>query len=308
MRYQFADVAIESSEPLPELATSDAPPDVGVCWHRHIPTTTARWFHAWPGPQASTWVRFGRVPHGFLIEFPDLARFSLAADGSAVDVEPLGETPAYTVRHLLLNQVLPVVLGRRGRLVLHASAIAIDDAVIAFVGRSGVGKSTLAAACCGAGARLVTDDALVLVEGGDTQIWTAVPSYASLRLSADISELLPWAAGPGERVAHYSDKARFGPEHGLVRFERASLPLTRVFVIEEAVGAGVIVEPLTGHRATLSLATHVFRLDIEDAGETIQVFDALARVVPMITVVRFCTNRPTEGALRVLPGLFGALR
>jgi hypothetical protein len=304
-RYQFADLVIESSRPLPELGAATPPPEVAVLWPDGIATGDVRWFHAWPTPDGDTWVRFGRHASGFVLEFPDRARFAIAADGSHIDVAPLGTAPVETLRHLLLNQVLPLVLSRRGRLVIHASAVAIDGAVVAFVGRTGVGKSTLAAACCSAGARLVTDDALVLVAAPDQTRWLAVPSYSSLRLWAAATALLGWPTA-GDPASHYSPKLRFGPEHGRIEFETASRPLARIIVVENPGTRVVRAEPLTGHRAVLSIATHLFRLDIEDASETVHLFDALSRVTPTIDVERFEADRPTESGALILPRVFAA--
>jgi hypothetical protein len=52
------------------------------------------------------------------------------------------------------------VLTMQGEAVLHASAVEVAGRALAFVGASGMGKSTMAALCCAAGARLVTDDVL----------------------------------------------------------------------------------------------------------------------------------------------------
>lgn len=50
-----------------------------------------------------------------------------------------------------------------GHGVLHASAVSREEHTIGFIGRSGQGKSTLAALLCTAGAELVTDDVLPVV-------------------------------------------------------------------------------------------------------------------------------------------------
>ena len=45
--------------------------------------------------------------------------------------------PEVTVRHLFLDQVIPLVLSRREPIVLHASAVQTAHSVIAFAGKSG---------------------------------------------------------------------------------------------------------------------------------------------------------------------------
>jgi hypothetical protein len=71
----------------------------------------------------------------------------------------------------LLRQMAPIVSSVSQRLVLHASAVVLAQGVVAFVGESGVGKSTLAEAF----ARPAADDLVpvrfkdaVLAPAGDT--------------------------------------------------------------------------------------------------------------------------------------------
>ena len=59
-----------------------------------------------------------------------------------------------------VRQVAPIVAAWHGKLSLHASAVAIGDGVVAFVGPTGAGKSTLAWELVKAGADPVADDVL----------------------------------------------------------------------------------------------------------------------------------------------------
>lgn len=62
---------------------------------------------------------------------------------------------------LLVSAAVPaLVLALADRCVVHASAVEVDGAAVAFAGMSGMGKSTLAGLFCAAGAALVTDDVL----------------------------------------------------------------------------------------------------------------------------------------------------
>jgi hypothetical protein len=77
-------------------------------------------------------------------------------------------TPVAGTAHDLLSTfaqgaVLATLLSLKGACVLHASAVEIGGKAVALVGPSGAGKSTLAAFCCAAGARLLTDDLLVVL-------------------------------------------------------------------------------------------------------------------------------------------------
>ncbi|GAB3583510.1 hypothetical protein GCM10027445_58380 [Amycolatopsis endophytica] len=61
---------------------------------------------------------------------------------------------------LATGALLAVHLTLNSHLVLHASAVRVGSRALAFVGASGMGKSTLAAAFCGRGCSLVADDVL----------------------------------------------------------------------------------------------------------------------------------------------------
>lgn len=80
-----------------------------------------------------------------------------------VDIERphvwLPELPA-VMRGWQLRQITPAVSACFERLVIHASASIIGDHVVAFVGESDVGKSSLAWELQKAGHRLVSDDVL----------------------------------------------------------------------------------------------------------------------------------------------------
>ena len=61
-------------------------------------------------------------------------------------------------RSILLRQIIPYVAGLFGKVVLHAAAVGTNDGCYAFVGESGVGKSTLANELADLGLNLMADD------------------------------------------------------------------------------------------------------------------------------------------------------
>ena len=115
-------------------------------------------FHQWVLPDGRNWTHFYRTAHGYLLRFPDLGDYEVSHDGTEVICFPVPSVTEETSRHLFLNQVLPLALARQGMLVLHASAVEIGDSAVAFIGASGMGKSTLAASFATNGFRFLTDD------------------------------------------------------------------------------------------------------------------------------------------------------
>jgi hypothetical protein len=63
---------------------------------------------------------------------------------------------------LATGTLLSFLLTLRGHVVLHASAVQVGAGALAFVGSTGMGKSTIATLMCADGAPLITDDVLRL--------------------------------------------------------------------------------------------------------------------------------------------------
>lgn len=160
-------------------------------------------------------------------------RYTLEADACHTDVE-----------HLIGGPVSGLALQLQGRVILHASAVVVDGAAVAFSGPHGIGKSTLAAALARAGYPLLTDDMLPLVGGPGG--FLAMHSVPRLKLWRDSLEALgedPARFGP---VVSWLDKRRLtvGREWGQVWTE--AVPLRAVYLLSPHHGPGrevVVSEP-----------------------------------------------------------------
>ena len=284
MQYHFSDLILTSDEPLPELRVSgEGVAEVTVNWlppgpHEHRPI-----FAAWTTPSGGEWLTFAEARGDFLLTFAGHTQFLVSGDAAAVTVRPSPGAPAATARHLLLNQVLPLVLSRRGRLVLHASAVSWNGRVSAFIGRSGAGKSTMAAACAEAG-------------GGAGR---AVPCDVGVRLWPQTLDLLGWPRASGTGMAHFTDKRRVGALHPSVQFETGILPLAHLYRMtrpDEAAPAGRV----RGRDAVMALASELFRLDIRDPRESRRQFDAISALAVDIPVDAIGRQHPADAAAAVL--------
>ncbi len=298
LHYQFSDMVVASSDALPELPSATVDPaEVVVEWHPIDALERRPVFSSWNTPSDRVWLTFADARDGYLLTFGDVCQFHVSTDAARVQVRPLATTAPATARHLLINQVLPLVLSRRGRLVLHASAISYRGSVVAFVGRSGSGKSTLAAACATAGASVVTDDCLVLRPVGGE--WHAVPCDAGIRLWPQSLQLLDWPPASGTGLAHFSHKRRIGAGHESLTFERAVLPLRQVYRMVWPIPESVF-GVLRGRAAVMALASELFRLDLRDAAETRWQFDQVSDLASAVPVEAPVRQAPFEAAAAVL--------
>ena len=96
--------------------------------------------------------------------------------GTEIVVEPDVDVSEFDLQPFLTGPVLSVLLHQRGYFVLHASAVAIGDAAVAFLGMKGDGKSTLAAHLQIRGHRLIGDDIVpVNLENGGAVVAAGFP-------------------------------------------------------------------------------------------------------------------------------------
>ena len=282
--YRFCDLTLASNIPLPELIPSTIPSV--DCHFELLPPGSPlpgnfEWFHHWTLEQDSeeegakeAWAHFARTGDGYLLRFPSCGDFLLSADAAQIQCRPLPGIPEVTVRHLLLDQVIPVVLSRRESVVLHASAVLTPHGVVAFAGKSGQGKSTLAASFAKKGCALVSDDCLVLrAEHGN---WTAFPSYPGVRLWPATAEELVLQGTRTAEVAHYSIKCRVS-ESALLPFVKSPAPIKRLFFLTEETSS-ISIQRLSPGRAFVSLVGFTYNLDIEDPGFLRRQFEAVAQL------------------------------
>lgn len=111
-------------------------------------------------PDGSTFYGLGRQGARTILRYPGLCEFIGDAQFADLTVHLHTGADAGLLPVLASGAVLAVHLKLKGELVLHASAVRIDGRTIAFVGASGMGKSTLATLMCTTGADLVSDDVL----------------------------------------------------------------------------------------------------------------------------------------------------
>ncbi|PRX45626.1 HPr serine kinase-like protein [Prauserella shujinwangii] len=142
--------------------------------HEHPPGTRVAGLTRADGRMFYSLVREGDRT---VLRYPELCEFTGDREFGAVTVEPHPGVDPGLLSVLAGGTLLAVHLTLRQHLVLHASAVRVGGRALAFVGASGMGKSTLAAALCGAGHGLVADDVLrvdrteaaMLVHPGSTE-------------------------------------------------------------------------------------------------------------------------------------------
>jgi hypothetical protein len=203
------------------------------------------------------------------------------------------------LRTLLAGRLMGFLLRQRGYLALHASAVAIDGQGVLFVGDSGSGKSTTAAAFHSRGHDLLADDvaAVRIVKEGVKEGVEVQAACTGLRLREDSRVVMGAAATPAGFQAekrHYILQDQ--PSAG-------ACSVKRIYVLEFGDCGGpsqIHATAMPGFRSAALLSAHSFlrkrkashalrQINLDRAG-------AVAAAAPVLRLVR-------ARSLNLLPAL-----
>ncbi|WP_428245398.1 hypothetical protein [Ferrovibrio sp.] len=174
-----------------------------------------------------TWRLVGRR---FYLEIPGLLRL-MAHDGREIVAEPLGTATEADIAPFILSTGFAAILHQRQQLVLHAATVAWRGRTIALCGRTGAGKSTLAAALCRDGADFVGDDIATIrtdTATGAPMVW---PDGRQHRLWADAIDHLSLGERQGLPIRSNMRKFHVAPSM-LAELGREALPLAGVVLLQ----------------------------------------------------------------------------
>jgi hypothetical protein len=249
------------------------------------------WFARSAFDNGEPWLLCAKTPHGYLLRFAGLADFLVDAGGNRiVCTRSEADASGLTVRHLLLDHVLPKVLNLRGGQALHGTAVATARGVCAFVGPAGAGKSTLAAAFFTAGHQVVADDCLALE--GENQI-LVLPGYPGIRLWKDTFEAFSIESGGSLPIAHFTSKSRYIGPRNEDGFPTTPLPLLRIYCLDrspdgppDGKGAAPLVKEVSPGEALVDLLASSFLLDTTDPQGLARHFRFFTGLVKRVVVRR----------------------
>lgn len=185
------------------------------------------------------------------------------------------------LRLYLLGPVLALALHQRGWLMLHASAVAVGEQAVAFLGGSGWGKSTMAGALHQRGHAVVADDFVAVTAEAAPRVY---PGFPQLKLWPEAVAAL--GAEPDELRRLHPDFEKQG-RRLTAGFAPEALPLGRLFVLAE--GETIAIERLDKLSALVELVRHSYAaqaLPRLDAAEHLRQCAALLRQAALYRLQR----------------------
>lgn len=221
-----------------------------------------------------------REPGQLRLRFYGVCDFT--ADESLTDVvaHPDPGVDAAVLPVLIAGTVMSVRMILDGHLVLHASAVEVRGSALAFVGASGMGKSTLATLCCAAGHALVSDDVLrcEINQERTATVWPGATETRLRKAALDLQGL--FRAHPASRLTGDGRTAITAPEAGPgpVPLAACVVPLPNRSRTEPE------VRRLAPMEALLSLIRFPRVLGWTDQASSARQFDRLAELVQCVPV------------------------
>ena len=233
------------------------------------------------------WRRVWLAPERLVAEFPGHALVEVRDRDGAVTVDRA--LAADLEEHLVLDHVLPLVLARRGELVLHGAVVSRGGRAAVLTGPTGSGKSTMTAWTGQNGWEVGGDDGAVI---RCTDPLTVEPTYPTVRLLPDATALLRMPPDTGTEAAGKRRLDGFASR----AFRTTPAELTLVAVVN-AVGADQPsqLRRLGGVTAHAALFGNTFHASLGRGPLLTGVVDRLATVATAVPVVVLDVPRGRDG-------------
>jgi len=165
---------------------------------------------------------------GHCVRFDGVATVQMV-DESTLIVEPDTEMDS-SLQPFLLHNCLGWVLYQRGRAIFHAGAANVDGVCVAFLGQSGVGKSSTVAAMYDQGYPVVSGDVLVVDQSENTP--SVIPSFPQLRVPSDTRSVMKKSHQPAN-TAETTSSNWLDVTGG---FAHEAQPIRTIYLLEEPGG------------------------------------------------------------------------
>ncbi len=302
--YLFGDQTILSTiefKALPcQSSASSAVAGINVELRAPLEPKLQNWQHEWKESDDSVTLSMAMLENGYLLRFPDLCDFILDIHRRHIQIIPHEALDENTIEHLLVDQVLPRFLAHEGQLLLHACAVDIEGRTVLFLGKSGWGKSTLAALLHHAGYTLYSDDCVLLQS--HNAYWQTLATYPSLRLYEDSIENIFANDSLLSPVSEYSDKQRIALT---IASAQAAPPLHAMYFLSdpETASTDIQITKMQPANTCIEIIERSFRLDLGNRVQSKQLMTSAAALTQTIPTYRLSYPHDFQNNSRLLAQL-----
>jgi hypothetical protein len=156
----------------------------------------------------------------------DIGKFKIS-NGNKILIDPASSVDKKLLRKFILGTVFANLLNQRGLLVLHASAVNINNSVVAFLGAKNQVKSTIAMKFYEKGYPVVSDDYIpIQFDNNNPFVYTGFP-----QLKLSLKSLADSSFNFKNNLKYTSDLEKYYfPTKNY--FKQHKLPLKHIYILE----------------------------------------------------------------------------
>lgn len=213
--------------------------------------------------------------------------FCRISNGKEIIINNSIEIEENLLKTLILGPVFATLLHQLGRLVLHASAVNINNSAIAFLGPRGRGKSTTSLALCKNGYDLLSDDVLSI--DIDKNVPLVFPSYPRIKLYPEVIKNIKEDPYSMPQVYPNTDKRSY---QVLNNYSDTSMPLKSIYIIEES--NKTAIEDINPKDSLIELVKYSFCLNIFNKNDLSDNLNQCSKIINNILVKKLKIKRSLE--------------
>jgi hypothetical protein len=253
-------------------------------------TAPASFFFAAQGELPSvensgSWYQFSRLrDQSSYVRWEGVGEFLVSARGHQITARKFEEANQESFQVYLLGQAVSFALVMCGFEPLHATTVVVNDEAVVFLGKSGFGKSSLAACFLEAGCRVLTDDLLILKKFANG--FLAYPGPPRIKLFPKLARRFLGNASNG--VAMNSGTKKLILPLDRTRSSAAPVPLKAIYTLVPPRAVfrkqPIRFETMSPRESFLELVKNTFNYRVVNSRRLERQFNETARVVSAMSV------------------------
>jgi hypothetical protein len=222
-------------------------------------------------------------PQETIVVIQNIAHFHVS-QGREIIVTPFPQSEERLIQLCIAGSIIAILLYQRGfQIILHASAIALKDQVACFLGNSGDGKSTTAAALVAHGHQIVSDDVVPVLVDSSVQV---VPAYPQIKIGPEIAEALNY---PADSLSFLHPNLGEYAYRSDTNFSTHPMPFSRIYILNDSDELSIQVLP--PQEAIVEIIRHTYGL--KPFGAAINASQHFRSCIELLNQVVVCRlNRP----------------
>jgi len=214
----------------------------------------------------------------------DIGKFKIQ-NGNNIIVDPAKAVDKILLRKFILGTIFANLLNQRGLLVLHASAVNINNSVVAFLGAKNKGKSTIALKFYENGFPIVADDYIpIQFENNIPFVYTGFPQ---LKLS---SKTLNHSSFNYKKNNFNNSTSEFEKFYFTTKkhFTQNKLPLKSIYMLER--GKFFFIDTFKPQKAFIELTKNNFGIRNYNNSKLKQSFFQCNNLIKNVTIKKLITG------------------